>query len=110
MIKITIRLDNTGVLSGIKAAGHSKAAAEGQDIVCASASILLRTLGRVLESRDGIMLEGSADNRGEFSLDISFVDEAVHGWLEGVTSCIVTGLKDLEAEYPKYCSVSLNKR
>ncbi len=107
MIEITIRLSESGVISGIRAAGHSEAAAKGQDIVCASASILFRTLGRVLEGNEGIIIEGSADNRGEFFLDIVSFRRELHGWLEGITSFILTGLKDLEAEYPEKLSVSI---
>ncbi len=110
MIKIYIRLDEAGIISGIEATGHSEAAAKGQDIVCASASVLLRTLGRALESEEGVSLSGSADNRGEFFLDIGFYSDTVCDWLKGITSFIVTGLQDLEAEYPGYCTVSIKKR
>ena len=107
MIEITIRLNESGVISGVRAAGHSEAAAKGQDIVCASASILFRTLGRILEGKEGIVLEGSADSRGEFFLDIVSCRRELHGWLKGVTSFILAGLKDLETEYPEELSVSI---
>ena len=110
MIKIEIQLDDAGLLSRIRATGHSGAAAKGHDIVCASASVLLRTLARTLESGKGISLEGSAEESGEFFLDIrSFSDESAC-WIRGITSYSIIGLKDLETEYPDYCSVSINQR
>jgi len=110
LIKISIWLDNAGLFSGIKATGHSGAAAAGQDIVCASVSILLRTLARSLEQKEGFILNGSADVRGDFFLEIDVDKDGLSGWLEGLTAFIVTGLKDLEEEYPRYCSVNIDKR
>ncbi len=109
MIEVTIRLDDSGVLSGIRATGHSGAAARGHDVVCASASVLLRTLGRVVEARRGIDVKGSADSRGEFFLEIGSVEDTEYCWLRGVTAFVVAGLADLETEYPEYCSVSFKK-
>ena len=109
MIKIAVELNTAGLLSGIQATGHSEAAAKGQDIVCASVSVLLRTLARTLESKDGVLVKGSADMRGEISLDIKVDSDALSDWLRGVTSYSLTGLKDLEAEYPQNCSVSIHK-
>ena len=110
MIKISVRLNTAGLLSGVEATGHSGAAARGHDIVCASASVLLRTLARTLESQAGITLKGSADIRGEFFLDIGFREDTLSDWLQGVTACFITGIRDLEAEYPSICTVSITKR
>lgn len=107
MIEVTIRLNESGVISGITAVGHSGAAAKGHDIVCASASVLFRTLGRSLEGKEGMVVEGSADSRGEFFLEVVSCPRTLHGWLEGITSYILTGLKDLEAENPDELSVSI---
>ena len=107
MIEVTIRLNGSGVISRIRAVGHSGAAAKGQNIVCASASVLFRTLGRTLEGKEGIVIEGSADSRGEFFLEVVSCPNTLHGWLEGVTSFILTGLRDLETENPDELSVSI---
>ncbi len=107
MIKITIRLDENGVLSVVRAAGHSEAAAKGHDIVCASASILLRTLGKLLEKSEGVDIEGSADSRGEFYLDVVSIGETAGEWMKGVTSFFISGFIDLENDYPENLSVSI---
>ncbi len=109
MIKVTVQLNTAGLLSGIQATGHSGAADRGQDIVCASVSVLLRTLARTLESKDGVLVKGSVDMRGEFALGIEVDGDSLSDWLRGVTSFSLTGLKDLEAEYPQNCSVSIYK-
>ncbi len=109
MITVTVQLDSSGLLAVIQAAGHSGAGVRGQDIVCASASILLRTLARTLESKDGVVLTGSADMRGEFFLELHVHGSVLSHWLRGVTAFILTGLKDLEAEYPDSCTVSIKE-
>ncbi len=109
MIKIDVRLDSAGLLSSIRATGHSGAAAQGYDIICASASVLLRTLARTLESKEGITVTGSADMKGEFFLGIDSFRDNLSDWLNGVTVFGLTGMRDLEAEYPDACTVSINK-
>ena len=100
-------LDKSGCLYGIDASGHSGSAAKGKDIICSAASTLLRTISRILEIEPSIKLIGSIEEQGELHLRLILLEQSKKGWLEGVSSFTVLGLKDLAAEYPSFCRVKL---
>ena len=105
MIDVTLWLDKSGCLCGIDASGHSGSAGAGEDIICAAASTLLRTVSRTLEMEPSIKLEGNVEEKGELHLRLILSDKSESDWLRGVSSFTVTGLKDLESEYPDYCRI-----
>jgi len=110
LINVTLWLDKSGSLLGIDASGHSGSAAKGNDIICSAASALLRTVSRTLEIEPSVELIGSAENQGELHLRFKLLEESKREWLGGVSSFIVLGLKDLEAEYPSFCRIQLIKK
>jgi uncharacterized protein len=101
LISVTVWLDSRGRLEGLDASGHSGSAQAGEDLVCAAASALLRTLSRILEMEPSVELKGKAEEKGDIRLRI-LSDQSPPGWLEGVTDFISIGLKDLEEENPGY--------
>ena len=105
MIDVTLWLDKNGCLYGIDASGHSGSAGAGEDIICAAASTLLRTVSRTLEMEPSIKLEGGVEERGELHLRLILSDESERDWLRGVSSFAVTGFRDLASEYPDYCRI-----
>ena len=105
MIDVTLWLDKNGCLYGIDASGHSGSAGAGEDIICAAAFTLLRTVSRTLEMEPSIKLEGNVEEKGELHLRLILSDKSENDWLRGVSSFTVTGLKDLESEYPDYCRI-----
>ena len=107
MINVMLWLDMHGCLYGIDASGHSGSAAKGKDIICSAASALLRTVSRTLEIEPSIKLVGSIEEQGELHLRLTLLEQSKRGWLEGVSSFTVLGLKDLAAEYPSFCRVQL---
>lgn len=109
MIDVTLWLDSGGCLTGIDASGHAGSAEAGQDIICAAASSLLRTVSRTLEMEPSVRIEGNAEEKGELHLRISLLEGYKKDWLCGVSTFTVVGLKDLASEYPDYCRVSFRK-
>ncbi len=107
MINVTLWLDNSGCLYGIDASGHSGSAARGADIICSAASVLLRTVSRILEIEPSVELVGSTEEQGELHLRLKLLEESKREWLGGVSSFALLGLKDLEAEYPSFCRIQL---
>ncbi len=107
MIDVTLWLDKRGSLCGIDASGHSGFAAKGNDIICSAASVLLRTVSRTLEIEPSVELVGNIEDQGELHLRFELLEESKREWLGGVSSFIVLGLKDLEAEYPSFCRIQL---
>lgn len=109
MIDVTLWLDKSGCLCGIDASGHSGSAGDGEDIICAAASTLLRTVSRTLEMEPSIELKGSVEEKGELHLRLNLSDESERDWLRGVSSFAVIGLRDLASEYPDYCRIRCEK-
>ncbi len=109
MINVTLWLDISGCLKGIDANGHSGSAARGKDLICSAVSTLLRTVSRTLEIEPSVELFGSTEEQGELRLRCNLLEESKREWLGGVSSFIVLGLKDLEAEYPSFCRIQLIK-
>lgn len=107
MINVTLWLDTSGSLSGIDASGHTGSAAKGKDIICSAASVLLRTVSRTLEIEPSVELVGSVEEQGELHLRLKLLEESKREWLGGISSFIILGLKDLEAEYPSSCRIKL---
>ncbi len=101
MIRLSIVLDRRGCLSSFTADGHAGGAAAGQDIVCAAATALLRTAARSVLAVPGIGAEADAPAPGAMRLTVLRCEGRQRPWLRGVTDFLLTGLADLQAEYPQ---------
>ena len=88
--------------------GHSGAAPEGYDIVCAAASALALTLveaAKRFDEEGGVTHLFTSVSKGSVQLDIT-VKEDCFERAEAVIDSITAGFLLLEEHYPEYVSVS----
>lgn len=100
MLRIRVRIDSRGLLKEANAEGHAAFAAKGQDIVCAAASALVRTVARTFQSAEGFLVEGEAAKRGSVEFSLRVADDADARWGRGVTEMFLKGIGDLADEFP----------
>ena len=108
MIDIKAVLDKDGVLRSCKAQGHAGAGKTGTDIVCAAVSVLLRTALSILSDREGITVQGGAPQPGELWLEVDYKAEG-KDFLFAAGVFLLEGLKSVEREYPKNCSLNIRR-
>jgi uncharacterized protein YsxB (DUF464 family) len=100
VIRLSIRLQEDGCLRSFEASGHAEAARKGRDIVCAAVTTLLRTTGRLLAAQTDLRVEGGSPEAGRMSLVLSEPPERKREWVRGVTAMLLSGLADLDREFP----------
>lgn len=110
MVRVALELDETGLLSSVKAEGHAGALRESGSVPCAAVSALLRTAARLIEARDGVEYEGGAPSAGFLSLRVGPVRRRQRRWLKGVGDYLIAGLRDVEREYPDECRVEIRTK
>jgi len=101
---LTFRLSTQ--LCRIKVEGHGGEGIPGKDPLCAAVSFAVRTLERSLSQISGLKMDAVSIGEGDFSLEVHFIPSE---WLErfqGITTFFLTGLGDLEIEFPK--AIKLN--
>jgi uncharacterized protein YsxB (DUF464 family) len=103
MIRADLRLDPKGIIKHIEVKGH------GAEIPCTAVSILLRTLGRTLETaRDRLDISIKPEREGWITLTLNKYPEHVTDWLAGITGFVILGLRDIAEEYPECTSVNIS--
>ena len=107
MIRVSVSFDDKGLLQRVAAEGHAQNAISGDNIVCAAATILLRTAVRLLNTDNSFQLQSEAQNRGTLGFTVESYDEARAGYLSAVGEFLVQGLSDLQLEYPDECSLNI---
>ncbi len=100
MIRLSLRLQADGCLRSFSASGHAGAGPKGQDLVCASVTVLLRTAARLLSAQPDLRVSGQAPAEGVMRLALEPPPEARREWVRGVTATLVAGLTDLDREFP----------
>jgi uncharacterized protein YsxB (DUF464 family) len=100
-------LDDDGVLRACKASGHAGTAKNGQDIVCAAVSVLLRTAVNILSGRDGITIKYGAPEKGFLWLETEYKAEG-RDFLFTAGVFLIEGLKSVAMEYPKNCRINIS--
>ena len=105
MIRAVLTRFENGDLHSCTLSGHSGFAPAGKDIVCAAASILVRTALDVLNAQSGIELETDIPGRGELSFTVEKKTETVSGILSYTADFLQKGLLSLQSDYPSYISV-----
>lgn len=109
MIHVIITLDSEGILSKVIADGHSEYEKKGRNIVCAAATVLLRTAARQLEAITGVKLNGEAETPGSLNFVIERYSENRIAYLKGITDFLVKGIDDLSIEYPIECALTIHR-
>ena len=107
MLQILIRLDADNVLREIRASGHAGDAVKGENIFCAAATSLMRTACRTVISNKEIISDFKADGPGNLYFSIHHYESLKTEWLKGITDYLLTGLTDLDNEYPEYFEINI---
>lgn len=107
MLKILVDLDTEKVLRQIRASGHAGDAAKGTNIVCAAATSLMRSACRTVISDPKIKTDFRAAESGNLEFSILSYDSYKIEWLRGITDYLLTGLIDLDNEYPGYFEINI---
>ncbi|MBI9102800.1 MAG: ribosomal-processing cysteine protease Prp [Spirochaetales bacterium] len=107
MITISLKLSAEGIVELCKVVGHAGAGKKGEDIICAAVSVLIRTAGRTMEGKEGVTLEGVAPDPGQAGFRLISFQKSEREWLKGLCDGLVTGLLDVQEEYPEFCHVDL---
>jgi len=88
------------IVKSVSANGHAGDDPVGANIVCAAATVLLRTAYRTIVLKSDAEAVISAPGKGELYFRIIKYHDNETDWLRAITDYLVTGLKDLESEYP----------
>jgi uncharacterized protein YsxB (DUF464 family) len=100
MIEVQASVGADGVLRRVKSAGHAGAGPRGEDLVCAAASVLLRTAYETMAQVEGVRIEGSAPEPGELWFTVRDFGSEASERLKGIGDFLLTGLSGLEREHP----------
>jgi uncharacterized protein YsxB (DUF464 family) len=109
MVRISVILDKTGLLSRCEVHGHAEAGPKGGDIVCAAVSVLTRTALTVLSARKDIKVRGEAPERGVFLLEAEAPDGPGRDFLAAAGIFLLEGLDSVAREYPKNCLLQIRR-
>jgi uncharacterized protein YsxB (DUF464 family) len=107
LIRISIDLDEHGCLKHIAVLGHAEYVIGGQNIVCSAVTALVRTVAHAFTKYDDFKATVKAVQPGDLELWISAHPPKRLEWVKGVTEVLLTGIFDLEAEYPD--SIEINR-
>lgn len=108
MVEVEIAVDDAGVLRFFRASGHAGQGRNGNDIVCAAVSVLVRTAVRVLSGRAGITIDCRAPEPGFLEMEADYREEG-RGFLSASGEFLVEGLSSLAEEFPENCSLSIRR-
>lgn len=97
MIRVELGFDSRGLLRSIRSRGHAGSASAD---VCVAVSLLLRRLGRMVASRPGLVVEGSAPEPGMFAMEIVRVSPEEPVWLLPAGDLVAGFLEDLAGSRP----------
>lgn len=100
MIEVRARLGADGVLRRVDSSGHAGTDGGGRDLVCAAASVLLRTAYEALAQVSGTRVEGSAPEPGRLWFSLREFQPGDTDRLRGIGDFLLTGLSGLEREHP----------
>jgi hypothetical protein len=98
---ITIQLVKGRSFLACKAEGHALFDKKGQDIVCAAATILLRTAAQTLEKRPGISFSGEAPEKGRLAFEAKADQDSAAAELKFAADFLRKGFESLAKEFPQ---------
>ena len=102
MVRVRVVLDEWGLVRLFEAHGHAGSVhgTRGNNIVCAAATAIVRTVARQIAGHPEITSTAQAAGEGSLMVEISGVPMAIREWLRGVGDILVGGIGDLATEYP----------
>lgn len=98
---IKIQLVKGRSFLGCKAEGHALFDKKGQDIVCAAATVLLRTAAQVLENRSGISFKGEEPVKGRLAFEAKAGEGSAGTELKFAADFLQKGFEGLAKEFPQ---------
>jgi len=107
VIRVDLSLDNRMCITRLEVHGHALKEEQGLSVPCAAVSALAGTAARLIETDKRIDLDGNAAVQGDLDFCIVKVSDDRVEWLRGITDFLVLGLKQVEMEYPRDCSVMM---
>mgnify|MGYP001770167089 CR=1 FL=1 len=109
MIAVRLAIGARGDLVSAEAAGHAGRGPAGADIVCAAATVLLRTTLAFLSKEAGVAVEANTAGRGTLSFRVTAFQEAALPLLRYAGGFLLEGLGSLEREYPGAVDVQVER-
>jgi len=84
-----------------KAEGHALFDKKGHDIVCAAATILLRTAAQILSKRPGIDFNGEEPVKGSLAFEARADEDSAKTELKFAADFLQKGFESLAKEFPQ---------
>ena len=84
-----------------EALGHALFDKNGRDIVCAAATVLLRTAALTLDGRLGVAFDGKAPNKGSLSFEARADNDSAKLELKFAADFLQKGFESLVKEFPQ---------
>ena len=100
MIRIKLQLEPDGCLRRLQSDGHASGETQ-PNIVCAAATMVMRSVARVLVAQSDIVVNGTVPSEGTLTIGVQSCPGNRREWLSGVTQVLVSGLVDLADEFPQ---------
>jgi hypothetical protein len=107
MVTVDVVIDEAGLLSSCQVEGHAGAGPRGGDVVCAAISILMRTALRTLSAQEGVLVRGSAPERGVLWMEADCASSGA-SFLAATTAFLTEGFRSVAEDYPDHCSVHIS--
>jgi uncharacterized protein YsxB (DUF464 family) len=105
---IKIQLVNGRSFLSCKAEGHALFDKKGQDIVCAAATILLRTAAHTLGKRPGISFSGEEPVKGRLAFEAKADNDSAKTELKFAADFLQKGFESLAKEFPQNVQLECN--
>ena len=109
MIEVRAWLGTDGVVQRVDSSGHAGTGTAGGDLVCASASVLLRTAYETLAQIPGMRIEGAAPEPGKLWFFLRDYPPEGADRLKGIGDFLLTGLSGLEREFPGAVKLTMER-
>jgi len=106
MIRISVALSKEGVIERLEVAGHSGFAIQGADVVCAAATVLLRTFARNVEAEARFVWDSPPSVEGEFQMTLTEVPREQEKIYEGWCWFLLRGFEDLQRDFPDHVTLA----
>ena len=100
MTKVLLVCRADGGFVSCRASGHASFAKKGSDIVCAAASVVLRTVMELLEQTEGVTLDADTSSRGFIEFRVTSSSAEAAGRLKCAADFIRIAFLSLAREYP----------
>lgn len=99
MIRVELVVDSFGCVTSLESVGHAESVA-GVSLVCAAATVLVRTSARCIAAVSGVTITGIARDPGEIRYRVSVHDPAARERVAGMTDFLRRGLSDIRDDAP----------